>query len=112
MELEFEESASSIRVRLLFKCGFYTRLLFNLSAASHNIGRFHHMILPKLGFVGRLFISFQKYACCWTKCERFSSYEAIFVTFGNWPVIKGLKEKFGLFVDFEFLTEMGSWGTD
>ena len=23
-----------------------------------------------------------------------------------------LKEKFGLFVDFEFLTEMGSWGTD
>ena len=24
----------------------------------------------------------------------------------------GLKEKFGLFVDFEFLTEMGSWGTD
>ena len=22
-----------------------------------------------------------------------------------------LKEKFGLFVDFEFLTEMGSWGT-
>ena len=26
------------------------------------------------------------------------------------PYIK--KEKFGLFVDFEFLTEMGSWGTD
>ena len=25
---------------------------------------------------------------------------------------KNLKEKFGLFVDFEFLTEMGSWGTD
>ena len=24
----------------------------------------------------------------------------------------GLKEKFGLFVDFEFLTEMGYWGTD
>ena len=24
----------------------------------------------------------------------------------------GLKEKFGLFVDFEFLTEMGSWHTD
>ena len=23
-----------------------------------------------------------------------------------------LKEKFGLFVDFEFLTEMGSWCTD
>ena len=23
-----------------------------------------------------------------------------------------LKEKFGLFVDFEFLTEMGSWDTD
>ena len=23
-----------------------------------------------------------------------------------------LKEEFGLFVDFEFLTEMGSWGTD
>ena len=23
-----------------------------------------------------------------------------------------LKEKFGLFVDFEFVTEMGSWGTD
>ena len=23
-----------------------------------------------------------------------------------------LKEKFGLFVDFEFLTEMGSWGTN
>ena len=26
--------------------------------------------------------------------------------------LKDLKEKFGLFVDFEFLTEMGSWGTD
>ena len=25
---------------------------------------------------------------------------------------RNLKEKFGLFVDFEFLTEMGSWGTD
>ena len=23
-----------------------------------------------------------------------------------------LKEKFGLFVDFEFFTEMASWGTD
>ena len=23
-----------------------------------------------------------------------------------------LKEKFGLFVDFEFLTKMGPWGTD
>ena len=23
-----------------------------------------------------------------------------------------LKEKFGLFVDFEFLTEMGAWGTE
>ena len=27
-------------------------------------------------------------------------------------LVKKLKEKFGLFVDFEFLTEMGSWGTD
>ena len=26
--------------------------------------------------------------------------------------VKILKEKFGLFVDFEFLTEMGSWGTN
>ena len=25
--------------------------------------------------------------------------------------VKG-DQKFGLFVDFEFLTEMGSWGTD
>ena len=28
------------------------------------------------------------------------------------PSMLPLKEKFGLFVDFEFLTEMGSWDTD
>ena len=28
------------------------------------------------------------------------------------PQTTELKEKFGVFVDFEFLTEMGSWGTD
>ena len=34
--------------------------------------------------------------------------------FLSWSSVKPLclKEKFGLFVDFEFLTEMGSWGTD
>ena len=38
------------------------------------------------------------------------------VTSGNIKIMRKcectLKEKFGLFVDFELLTEMGSWGTD
>ena len=34
------------------------------------------------------------------------------VVMENPDTVHILKEKFGLFVDFEFLTEMGSWGTD
>ena len=45
----------------------------------------------------------------WT--TKWASYLAGWSIFsGRLP--KAWKEKFGLFVDFEFLTEMGSWGTD
>ena len=56
---------------------------------------------PPLTTLGRVFFLF--FLFIFFFCAR--SYQ-------EKEVSRGLKEKFGLFVNFKFFTEMGSWGTD
>ena len=46
MQLEFGESAASIRVRLLIKCGFYTRLYGKLKVSGENSTHFAKITVP------------------------------------------------------------------